>query len=518
MKIPCLAAFHTMPENITSTLYLEKWGMLSRFIYRHFYTSFYQRFDYIHCPSEMIADKLRENNYEAQLPVISNGAAAGFIKSDAPKPEDGIIRILMIGRYSREKRQDLIIKAIGISKYSDRIQLILAGKGPREKRLDELSRSLPIKPIMKFFTQSELIELINACDLYVHASDAEIEGMSCLEAMACGLTPVISNSPLCATSQFALHEKSLFAAGDARDLKDKIEFWIDNPDIKAEMSERYIEQQEVNRVDICAAKMERLYEDVIANSKRKEERLGKIRRMLIPNSHKVNKILVSKKRWPAFWVQALAGAVGFLFAPVNRLLLGLKIEGRAVLSMFPGGAVTVCNHIHPIDATAIRGAAPLRKMWITSLPDNFNTPGVGFLIKALGAVSLGRDMYELKRVNIELMRHMEMGEYVHYYPEGMLIPYHKGLRAFYDGAFAMAVQSGRPVIPMVLRERKRRGLYRLKRKPCLTLKVLKPIFPNTALSKKDARYAIMRRAGCAMAAALAYWAPASPGAERAGAR
>ena len=32
-------------------------------------------------------------------------------------------------------------------------------------------------------------------DLYVHAADVEIEAMSCMEAFAGGLVPVIANSP-----------------------------------------------------------------------------------------------------------------------------------------------------------------------------------------------------------------------------------------------------------------------------------------------------------------------------------
>lgn len=48
----------------------------------------------------------------------------------------------MIGRLSREKRQDLIIKAIGESKYNDKIQLVLCGKGPWKAHLESLSKNI----------------------------------------------------------------------------------------------------------------------------------------------------------------------------------------------------------------------------------------------------------------------------------------------------------------------------------------------------------------------------------------
>lgn len=54
-----------------------------------------------------------------------------------------------------------------------------------------------------------------------------------MEALACGLVPVIANSPLSATPQFALDDRSLFQAGNAGDLADKIDYWIEHPEERA---------------------------------------------------------------------------------------------------------------------------------------------------------------------------------------------------------------------------------------------------------------------------------------------
>ena len=499
MKVPCLAAFHTLPENITSSIYLEKCGFLNRFIYRWFYKKFYCHFDYIHCPSEFVAGKLREHHYDAQMRVISNGVSRAFVKMDVPRADDGLFRILMIGRYSREKRQDLLIEAVKRSKYNDRIQIVMAGKGPREKHLRSMAKGLAREPVMGFYSQEELVRLINACDLYVHGADAEIEGMSCLEAMACGLVPIISDSKLSAAGQFALHDMSLFRAGSPDDLRDKFEFWMEHPELRAEMSEKYALKQEENRVDICVAQMEKLYEDVIANSKRKEEYIGKIRRLFIPKKEKVNNLLVSKKRGPGIWVQAVSGAVATILRPLTGLALGLKIVGKENLRALRTGAITVSNHVHSLDGVMIRGVLPLHKMWVTSSYANFTTPGVGFLIRLLGAVSLGSNMHEQKKVSEALERHLQKGDFVHFFPEGMLVPYYEGLRKCYSGAFTMAAHTGCPVVPMVYAQRERRGLYRLlKRKPCLTLHVMPAIYPNTSMVRKVAAQDLQYRVERAM--------------------
>ena len=88
----------------------------------------------------MMKNLLVKNKYRGNIYPISNGVCEGFCKRAVERPEKyrGKYVILMIGRYSKEKRQDLIIKAIGSSKYNDRIQLVLAGKGPTRERLRKL--------------------------------------------------------------------------------------------------------------------------------------------------------------------------------------------------------------------------------------------------------------------------------------------------------------------------------------------------------------------------------------------
>src|SRR6185503_19942231 len=98
-------------------------------------------------------------------------------------------------------------------------------------------------------SQAELIELIRGCDLYVHASDVEIEVMSFMEAFACGLVPIISDSPRSATGQFALGPRHLFRAGDPSSLAERIDDWIDDPAALGAASETYAHYASLYTVD-----------------------------------------------------------------------------------------------------------------------------------------------------------------------------------------------------------------------------------------------------------------------------
>ena len=64
-------------------------------------------------------------------------------KRESKKPEDFADKIVILstGRYAREKSQDTLIKAVAISKYKNKIQVILGGQGVKEKRYKKLSKN-----------------------------------------------------------------------------------------------------------------------------------------------------------------------------------------------------------------------------------------------------------------------------------------------------------------------------------------------------------------------------------------
>ena len=235
---PVTGAFHVQPENIWYSVHLGNFKPIIDFTYFGFRKYIFQYLHHIHCPSNMIRSQLEF---------------------------EGKILIVMSGRYSGEKRQDVLIDAVKKSKYKDRIVLYLAGQGPMKAHYEKLCADLPNKAVMKFLTKAELQRLFGMADLYVHTSDAEIEAMGCMEAFASGLVPVISNSTnRSATPQFALDERSLFKPGDSSDLAEKIDWWIEHEDERKRMEHLYAEEADRFRLDDCVDKMEQMFRDEIA--------------------------------------------------------------------------------------------------------------------------------------------------------------------------------------------------------------------------------------------------------------
>lgn len=264
LGVPSTAAFHVQPENVTYSLGVGRVGPLNDLVYAVF-RPFYDRFGHVHCPSRFIAGELRDHGYRAALHVVSNGVDPGFVPRALPKSADlaGRFVITMTGRLSREKRQDVLLDAVGRSRHSDRIQLVLAGRGPLAERYAQQGASLPHPPRIGFLAQDELRDVLAMSDLYVHAADAEIEALGCLEAVATGLVPVISDSRASATGQFALDERSLFRAGDAADLARAIDYWVEHDEERTRMGPAYAAVGREHALDVCVPQIEEMLRQAV---------------------------------------------------------------------------------------------------------------------------------------------------------------------------------------------------------------------------------------------------------------
>ena len=267
MHIPVTGAVHVQAENVTAHFFMKDVKLANDLVYKYFYNTFYRYLHFVHCPSQMIADVLREHGYEnMDFRVISNGVDDEFrpIPNAVRDPEwEGKYVIAFTGRLSREKMHATLLEAVSLSKHKDIIQLLFAGEGPQHKKLEKKGAGLPNPLLINFYTRTELINLLNTIDLYVHPSEAEIEGISCLEAMACGAVPLVSDSPASATGSFALSEYNLFRSGDANDLAEKIDFMIEHPQVKDALREKYIAFSENFRIDHCIDQMEKMFADAI---------------------------------------------------------------------------------------------------------------------------------------------------------------------------------------------------------------------------------------------------------------
>lgn len=171
--------------------------------------------------------------------VIPNGI--DFEKILKIKRSDIRSDIIFVGRLIKEKRVDILIRAVKVVKeeYPD-IRCVIVGDGPERAKLEKLVRDLNLERNVKFTgfinDYDEVIALMKASKVFVFPSIREGFGIVALEANACGL-PVItvdhkmnatkdlinngSNGFICNLSERDLAEKTLMAMSKVRMLRNK---------------------------------------------------------------------------------------------------------------------------------------------------------------------------------------------------------------------------------------------------------------------------------------------------------
>ena len=289
--IAVTTAFHIVPQNVTAAMHLAWSKLINGILLYSFKRYLYNQVKYVHCPSPMAAEIMKKHNFKNNEPrVFSNGVIPFFKKMEVARPKEyeGKFIVCMSGRLVDEKRQDLLIKAVAKSKYNDKIQVILCGQGTNYKYYLRLGKKLanPIK--IKFCTAEEVRDTLNYIDLYVHASDYEIEGIAAIEAITCGRVALISDSKYCATKDFAVDkELCLFKHGSSKDLRKKIEWFYEHPDELHRLEKEYLDSSEKYALTHQVDSLEQMFYDAI-----KDQKEGKDLHTLHPR--KKDKVLLKR--------------------------------------------------------------------------------------------------------------------------------------------------------------------------------------------------------------------------------
>lgn len=233
-----IGTFHIYPGNITESLHINNkfWNNFFMYFFRNIS---FKNCTAIQCPTKKVKNILQQYKFKPELYVNTNGITQDFI--DNPHKENVMdpFTILCIGRFSQEKHQETLLKAMKEIKDPENIKLIFAGQGPLKTKYEKLAETLPIKPTMKLFTPSELRKVMSQTDIVVHCADVEIEGMACMEAFAAGCVPIIADSKLSSTVDYALTDNNRFPFGDSQQLANKIEYWRTHPSELKAMRKRY---------------------------------------------------------------------------------------------------------------------------------------------------------------------------------------------------------------------------------------------------------------------------------------
>ena len=201
--LPLLLTYHTLFEDYVHYFpYLPAW--LVRWVNRHLTRWMCDRCSLVIAPTPAIRDVLRGYGVRHRIEVLPTGLSADvYVRTGARKGKygvlDGELLLSCAGRTGREKKMDLLIEALArVDSQVPPWKLVIAGDGPERKRLERQVRDSGLAgkvSILGYIPRSEVLDLMEASDLFVFPSVTETQGMVVIEAMGRG-TPVLGADAL----------------------------------------------------------------------------------------------------------------------------------------------------------------------------------------------------------------------------------------------------------------------------------------------------------------------------------
>jgi glycosyltransferase involved in cell wall biosynthesis len=199
LKLPLIGTEHSKPADYAHYTHLNYRWMREGL--KKFAANYYRRCDLVTAPSTDVRDELRAYGVTREIVVVSNPVETKLFRPAEDraglKRKFGITKpsVLCFGRLAREKNIGELIEAFAIAvKDGADAELVIIGTGPMESELKARARELGIAGVTRFLgflKDEELVQAINANDVYLITSRSETQSMTTMQAMACGL-PVVA--------------------------------------------------------------------------------------------------------------------------------------------------------------------------------------------------------------------------------------------------------------------------------------------------------------------------------------
>lgn len=185
--------------------------------------------------------------------------------------------------------------------------------------------------------------------------------------------------------------------------------------------------------------------------------------------------------------------------PLMRITHGLRIYGKENLkkhkSELKGGAITISNHVFYWDYLAVLKAIRPRLAYFPAWKTNFEGSNAG-LIRMSGGIPIpDNDLRAMVKFNRAIEEVLESGKWLHFYPEGSMWLFYPDIRPLKKAVFSYAVKFDKPIVPITMSFRPRKGIMNLfSKKPRVDLHIGEPLYYNKDLPKREAEEDLRARA------------------------
>jgi glycosyltransferase involved in cell wall biosynthesis len=270
LGLPVIATHHYLPTNINWSLGART--TVAERVYAYL-VWFYNGCTLVSAPTRTALHPLRTRGLLVPARAVSNGVD---LHAHFPGPPDPTVRrqlglsadrplVLHVNRLSPEKRIDVLLEAA--ARMQSDAQIALVGAGPAEADLRAQAERLLLSERVRFLGyvgEGDLLHLRRAAQVCVVPSEAELQSLSTMEAMACGLPVVAADA--WALPELVAHGSNgfLFEPGDSVALATCLDHLLSDASLRARMGARSLSVIAAHNRDRVLDQWELLYERAVS--------------------------------------------------------------------------------------------------------------------------------------------------------------------------------------------------------------------------------------------------------------
>src|SRR5574340_411803 len=235
----------------------------------------YQQLDLVTAPSQAAVNLLRAQGLRVPAVPVSCGTDPRRFHPD-PSVDRAACRrrygldperplIVSVGRVDREKRLDILIRAMTYVQNPE-LRLGIIGEGAAAAELHNLVRNLKLEARVRFLGRvpnEDLPVLLNSADAFAMASEAELLSIASLEAMASGLPLLLADAMALPELVTPGENGYLFKPGDPREAAQAMDRLLSERDRWPEMGAASLERAKAHSLDVTVERYAGLYVQVL---------------------------------------------------------------------------------------------------------------------------------------------------------------------------------------------------------------------------------------------------------------
>jgi len=226
-----------------------------------------------------VSESLKQDTYkhfktQAEIKVIPNfidferfskQPKEHFRKAVSPFGESLLVHT---SNFRRVKRVDDVIKIFNLVQQQLPAKLLLIGDGPERNNIEQLCRDLDICTRVTFLGKQDAVEeILSICDLFLMPSESESFGLAALEAMACEV-PVISTNTG-GIPEMNIHGVTGFLSGvgNVEEMAKNAIYLLSDKERLLQFKRNALKQARKFDINVIAPRYEDFYDEVLAASR-----------------------------------------------------------------------------------------------------------------------------------------------------------------------------------------------------------------------------------------------------------